>query len=227
MSENRYNLFNQIHKALRNLLYSTALDIQRTDFSMASAGETIDKVLLVLDLFEEHAHHEDMHILSMVAKCDAKLAAEFESDHEIDHKLSETLREHSAAWQKATNNKERIALGQAIFYGFNEFVAFNLYHMNREENILLFTLWKHYTDQDLLMAEKAIIESIKPETLMLESQWMMRSLSNTEIVSWLSGLRLHAPGEVYNIYVNMVQQELEPARYNNIFEALHIVPTTA
>lgn len=227
MSENRYNVFNQIHKGLRNLMYSTALDIQRTDFSQASARETVDKVLLVLDLFEEHARHEDVHLLSMVAKCDAALAADFESDHEIDLKLSETLKDHVAQWLKAASNNERIALGQAIFYAFNEFIAFNLYHMNREENILLYTLWKHYTDQDLLMAEKAIVESIKPEMLMLESQWMMRSLNNAEIVNWLSGLRLHAPGEVYNIYVNMVHQELEPARCNNIFEALHIIPATA
>ncbi|MGN6569058.1 MAG: hypothetical protein ACTHJ0_13945, partial [Flavipsychrobacter sp.] len=191
MSENRYNVFNQIHKGLRNLLYSTAIDIQRTDFVAETAKGTIDKVLLVLELFEEHAHNEDTHLLPLIEKHDAALVAEFERDHEIDHKLSETLREHAAEWIKATNNNQRIALGQAIFYGFNEFVAFNLYHMNREENILLFTLWKHYTDQDILKAERAIVESIKLETLMLESQWMMRSLNNSEIVNWLSGLRLH------------------------------------
>lgn len=227
MSETRYNIFNQIHKGLRNLLYATAVDIQRTDFALDKASETIEQVLLVLALFEEHAHNEDIHLLPMAEKCDAALVAEFERDHEIDHNLSESLREHAAEWAKATSDSQRIALGQAIFYAFNEFVAFNLYHMNREENVLLFTLWKHYTDIDLLNAEKAIIESIKPETLILESRWMMRSLSNTEIVKWLKGIRSHAPGEVYNMYLNLAQEELDTLRWKAIFDTLHIIPVTA
>ncbi|MBS1687584.1 MAG: hypothetical protein JSS96_02580, partial [Bacteroidetes bacterium] len=87
MSETRYNIFNQIHKGLRNMLYSTAVDIQRTDFALAKASATIEQVLLVLDLFEEHAHNEDCHLLPMAEKHDAVLVAEFERDHEIDHKL--------------------------------------------------------------------------------------------------------------------------------------------
>jgi hypothetical protein len=44
MSENRYNVFNQIHKALRSLLYDTAVCIQKTDFSSDAASATIEKV---------------------------------------------------------------------------------------------------------------------------------------------------------------------------------------
>lgn len=225
MSENRYNVFNQIHKALRALLYDTAVCIQKTDFSSDAASAAIEKVALVVNLFDEHAYHEDTYLFPLVTAHNAALVAEFENDHEIDHKLSETLRDHIASWAAAGTAEQRIAVGQSIFYAFNEFIAFNLYHMNKEESVLLFTLWKHYPDTALLEAEHAIVQRIKPETLMIESQWMMRSLSNPEIIQWLTGVKMGAPEEVYATYLQLAQNELPAERWLVIETALQ--PTTA
>lgn len=215
----RYNVFNQIHKGLRALLYDTALCIQQTDFNTAAAQQTIDKVLLVVDLFDEHAHHEDAHLLPLAEKHNPRLVEEFESEHEVDHRLSQSLRDHAAAWAVAATESEKVMHGQAIFYAFNEFIAFNLYHMNKEENMLLLNLWKHYTDNDLHMAERAIIENIQPETLMTESRWMMRSLSNNEIIQWLKGIQFGAPLEVFTMYFGMAQEEVSAERWQTIAAA--------
>lgn len=220
MSEKRYNVFNQIHKGLRGLLYDTALAIQQTDFSQDSAASAIEKVNLVVDLFDEHAHHEDTYLLPIVLKHNAPLVEDFEKDHEIDHKLSESLREQTVAWSKATTKAERIAIGQSLFYAFNEFIAFNLYHMNKEENVLLYTLWQHYTDAELLAVQRTIVESIKPEILMIESKWMMRSLNNTEIIEWLTGIKNGAPAEVYEMYTRLAQQELDTDRWTAVATSL-------
>ncbi|HEY1031309.1 MAG TPA: hypothetical protein VGD89_06020, partial [Flavipsychrobacter sp.] len=82
MSENRYNVFNQIHKALRALLYDTAVCIQKTDFSSDAASAAIEKIALVVNLFDEHAYHEDTYLLPLVTAHNAALVAEFENDHE-------------------------------------------------------------------------------------------------------------------------------------------------
>lgn len=220
MTDNRYNVFNQIHKGLRALLYDTALCIQQTDFSKDDASETVNKVSLVVDLFDEHAHHEDTYILPLVAVHDAALVDDFEKDHEIDHKLSDALREQVSEWTKAASKAERMAIGQSLFMSFNEFVAFNLYHMNKEENQLLYSLWKHNSDAELLTAQQAIIASINPEILMIESRWMMRSLNNDEIIKWLTGVRMGAPAEVYDIYLKMAEEELPENRYQLVINAL-------
>lgn len=220
MTDNRYNVFNQIHKGLRALLYDTALCIQQTDFSKDDASETINKISLVVDLFDEHAHHEDTYILPLVAAHDTAMVDDFEKDHEIDHKLSDALREQVNEWTKAATKSERIAIGQSLFFSFNEFVAFNLYHMNKEENQLLYSLWKHNSDETLLQAQQAIIASINPEILMIESRWMMRSLNNDEIIKWLTGVKIGAPEEVYNIYLKMAEEELPTNRYQSVISGL-------
>lgn len=220
MTDNRYNVFNQIHKGLRALLYDTALCIQQTDFSKDDASETINKISLVVDLFDEHAHHEDTYILPLVAAHDTAMVDDFEKDHEIDHKLSDALREQVNEWTKAATMSERIAIGQSLFFSFNEFVAFNLYHMNKEENQLLYSLWKHNSDETLLQAQQAIIASINPEILMIESRWMMRSLNNDEIIKWLTGIKIGAPEEVYNIYLKMAEEELPANRYQSVINGL-------
>lgn len=220
MAENRYNIFNQIHKALRARLYDTAGDIQRTDFSSDNAAVTIDKVLQVVNLFDDHAHHEDTHLLPLLNNVDAKMVADFEEEHVEDHKLSDALRQHAAAWKNASSAEERAAHGKALFYAFNAFIAFNLYHMNKEEDALLQTLWQHYTNADLLAVQKNIINSIPPEVMMAESRWMLRSLNNGEIIQWMKGVQLTAPPPAVAALTAMAQQELAPERWETIAGAI-------
>jgi hemerythrin-like domain-containing protein len=219
---NRYNVFNTIHKGLRALMYDTAAMIQRTDFSVKDAAETVNRVSWVMDVFDEHAHHEDKFLLPLAFKNNEALAQEFEKEHEVDHRLSDELRSALKAWENAGNETERATAGQAIFFAFNEFIAFNLYHMNKEENVLLLNLWNHYTDQELLAAENAIVQSIDPATLMEESKWMMRSISNPEIIGWLSGIRQAAPPPVFDIYLSLAKQEVPAERFAQVAAALGI-----
>lgn len=222
MTTNRYNVFNNIHKGLRSLMYDTAAMIQRTDFSDRAAAETVDRINWVMDIFDEHARHEDLHLLPLAFKNNEALAAEFEKEHEVDHRLSDDLRSALKGWQSADTPVAAMAAGQAIFYAFNEFIAFNLYHMNKEENVLLLNLWNHYTDQDLLAAEAAIVQSIDPATLMEESKWMMRSLSNPEIIGWLTGIRHGAPPPVFDIYFSLAKQEVPAERFTVIEKAMGV-----
>jgi len=225
--QNRYNVFNQIHKALRHLFYDTALAIQQTDFDKPSAAGTVSKVRLVLDLLDEHSHHEDTYLFPNVMQHEPALAASFGKDHEVDHKLTEELREHLAAWETATTEQQKIAHGQSIFYAFNEFVAFNLYHMNREENELLYALWKYFTDAELLQMQQQIIDSIRPEIMALESAWMMRSLSNGEIVGWLRAVKHSAPEEIHYRLMHLAKENLTSERFAEVHAAVEKAETVA
>ena len=89
---NRYNIFNQIHKGLRSLLYETALLLQRTDFtSTAESKIALDKVREVVELFEKHAHTEDTYVLPNIAEYEPAVVTVFEEEHVKDHELSEKL----------------------------------------------------------------------------------------------------------------------------------------
>lgn len=214
--DHRYNVFNNIHKALRSMLFDVHGKVQQTDFASLEAATVIEELKYVLACYDEHADHEDRFILANASKHDATLAEELEKDHETDHWLSDELRRHIAEWTSAESDDKRTTAGKKLFYALNDFIAFNLYHMNKEETHLLEVLWENYSDMEILGMEQQIVESIQPEVLMHESRWMMRSISNPEIAGWLAGVKQNAPEEVYGMFVQMAAEELPAERFESL-----------
>ncbi|GAB4016563.1 hypothetical protein GCM10028808_45410 [Spirosoma migulaei] len=223
MQNQRYNVFNQIHKGLRGMLYDTATRLQQTDFSQSGASEAVDQLAQVLLFFDDHAEHEDRFILPHIRKHDAQLIDELEKDHEIDHRLTQTLFDHIQEWKTVSSDNQREAIGQWILFAFSEFIAFNLYHMNKEENVLIYLLWKHYTDAEIREMEGEILKAIPPQTLMAESRWMMRSINDKEVVEWLMGVRQGAPVAVFDTFLQMAKEELPSERLTKVHAALELV----
>lgn len=220
MTPVRYNAFNQIHKGLRALFYDTALTIQRTDFRLEDARETIETVRLVLRLIEEHGHHEDKFILPLIIERDAGMVKRFEDDHLLDHRIVEDLELRLELWISTQDASGRAAVGEQIFRMFNQFVAFNLYHMNREEEELLPVLWDCCTDDELRDVTARIVSSIDPETLMIESVWMLRGLNDHEIAAWFLGMNAGAPPEVFTAHMELARRELTEVRFARLENAL-------
>ncbi|MGZ8518493.1 MAG: hypothetical protein ACXWWD_14145, partial [Chitinophagaceae bacterium] len=78
----RFNIFNQIHKALRAMLYDTSLALQQTHFADAEESETaLEKVGMAVDVFDKHAAHEDNFILQAIQQYEPSLADAFEQEH--------------------------------------------------------------------------------------------------------------------------------------------------
>lgn len=222
MQEPRYNVFNQIHKGLRGMLYNTAIQLQQTDFSQPEARAIVDQLEQVLVFFDEHAENEDRFILPHIRQHNAPLIDELEKDHEIDHRLTQTLFAHIRDWKTATDAAQQEPIGQRICFAFSEFIAFNLYHMNKEENVLLYLLWKHYSDAEIRQMEGEILQSIPPQTLLTESRWMMRSINDREVIGWLSGIKQGAPAEVFNGFLRMAEEELPVNRLAKVHTALEL-----
>jgi hypothetical protein len=159
-------------------------------------------------------------VFPLVMKHDAALAAEFEKDHEVDHKLTEELRDSISTFEQAASSEDKIRLGQKIFYAFNEFIAFNLYHMNKEENVLLYALWSNYSDAELMDMSHRIVASIAPDVMKIEAEWMLRSMSNDEIVVWMKGVQMGATEEMYLQLVGAAQHILPQERWLAVHAAL-------
>ena len=84
--QQRFNIFNQIHKALRALLYDTALTLQQTYFGNPDEVETaLEKLRLILDIFDKHADHEDQFVLPAIQAYEPSLVDAFEKEHVEDH----------------------------------------------------------------------------------------------------------------------------------------------
>jgi hypothetical protein len=221
MSVNRFNIFNQIHKGLRAMLYELALQIQQTDFSEVEEAEALVKeVKQVVSFFAAHAEHEDRFILPAVARHNARIIEAFAHEHMEDGFLAGLLLESVQAWQAAADATGRVKAGSDLFYHFTEFTAFNLVHMNKEERFLNEVLWQYYTDAELYELERQILASVPPDILAVESRWMMKGMSNPEIIGWLRGVKQAAPEALFFSFLALAEEELPEGRWKAVNTAL-------
>jgi Hemerythrin HHE cation binding domain len=213
----RYNSFNRVHKGLRAFLYDTALKLQQADLSdRESSQKVIEQLHTIIDLFEVHAHHEDHFFNEPLEKVNPTVATLFVNEHEEDHRLSTVLRNQLQEWNNAGTTETRSTVGLHLFYSFNEFMAFNLYHMNKEEITLNQALWNVYSDEQIVATEQALVQSVPPKNMIIYIKWMIRGCSDVEIISWMTGVRDHAPAPVYELVRSTAAYELDPLRWKAI-----------
>ncbi len=218
---NRYNMFYQVHKGLRAMLYNTACTLQQTDFfNEAEADAAIAMVEEVAELFDEHAHTEDHFVLEALQEKEPAVSALFEQEHVQDHELSNRLRSLLQIFKHADTAEHLTHAGGAIRIAFTEFLVFNLQHMAKEEAALNEILWKHFTDQQLQEITRSIVTNIPPAQMARFSKWMMAALSNTEISDWLKEVKNNAPSFVFENMLALAEQEISVARWNTIRETM-------
>lgn len=217
----RYNIFNQVHKGLRALLYETALAVQQCDFlSEADTEKTLKQVREVLELFDRHAHTEDKFILPAISEYEPAVVAAFEDEHKEDHEFGSRLKELLNLFEGLSDAAAKVDTGNAIYQSLVKFMIFNLGHMAKEEDILNKLLWRYYTDDQLKKITQQIVSGQPVDTMVLYSKWMMRGLNNAEIVNWLKDVKNKAPHFVFEGLMTISKNELDHRRWLILGEQL-------
>jgi hypothetical protein len=217
----RYNIFLQIHKGLRALLYETALQMQHTDFWNVEEGENaIEAVSDVVRLFEKHAATEDTLVFPSVEKYDPAVSDAFEQEHVKDHLLGNMLTEAMVSYREAAVINEKAEAGRRVQLAFTKFMVFNLEHMAKEEEVINPILWRHYSDPELMGITQVILSKLSQEDRIEVSRWMMRGLNNSEITGWLKGVEKNAPEDVFRSLFVTAEKELPERRFREVLENL-------
>ena len=112
----RYNVFNNIHKGLRGMLFSTQIKWQQTDFTLPEAKGIVTDLEKVLHIYDEHANHEDKFILANIIEKEPQVAGALEEDHVTDHQLSDKLRELLSQWKEAEHGRRQGSLCCRLFF---------------------------------------------------------------------------------------------------------------
>jgi hemerythrin-like domain-containing protein len=217
----RYNTFYQVHKALRAMLYETATELQRTDFNNEEeVNSVMINITTVVDVFDKHAQNEDRFVFSALEQYEPSVVDSFEQEHVRDHELSTQLRTLINIHRSLNSDDEKIQLGSALRKAFVDFLAFNLVHMAKEEDIINNLLWRYYSDEEIRAIERHIIASQTPESTAVVWRWMLRGLSNGEIINWLRTVEKNAPPVVFkNLYL-IAENELPAHRFRQVIGEL-------
>lgn len=221
MEKLRYSTFTKVHKGLRTLLFDTAILTQHTDFTKEEeVGTLTDRLNEIILLFEGHAYAEDNFVFSMVKNINPSVIDALEEEHEEDHRLSQGLQYWINMLQQPLSAEERKAAGIALLIGLNEFIAFNLTHMNKEETIVNELIWETYSDEEIKANEQKLVSNIPPEKMMRYVKWMLKGLAVHEITEWYNEVKETAPGFVFDALCEKAEEELTPQKWNEVKKGL-------
>jgi hypothetical protein len=202
------------------MLYDAANTLQQTDFADPSAMEiALEKTERVIHFFDDHADHEDTHVLPVIAGAEPALSQSFEEEHIADRQLGQNLKNAIASYRAASEDTDRLRAGHGIFYAFNAFIAFNLNHMNKEETELNEALWRQLSDDEIMGVNAKISASIAPEVSAETWRWMMRGCNNKELTGFIRILQAKAPPPVLEMALGIAREELSPDRFELVRNA--------
>ncbi|MCW3114962.1 MAG: hypothetical protein JWR18_3358, partial [Segetibacter sp.] len=201
--------FNMIHKALRAMMYDTALTLQQTYFADVREAEVaLSKVQTVIHEFEQHAYHEDTFMLPAIEAFEPGLVEEFEKEHVADIEIGNRLETLINIYRSLETSEERINCGSSISKSFRDFMVFNISHMSKEEIEISRVLWANYTDEELLELNGSLTASIPPEQKMVSAKWMLRSINKAEAITWLEAVKQSSPTFVFDALIDLAHAEL-------------------
>ena len=199
------------------MLYETAKAIQQNDFNdVQASSQLIQQIEMVIDFYEAHAYHENTIVMPAIMAYNPELVRKFEAEHEEDHALGEKLLTAVRKWKNAGTDDERFDAGQAILYAFNDFSAFNIAHMNKEELILNQELWKYLSDESIMAFTPKIVQTIEPKKLMMQNQWIFLAINAKEALMMLQGAKKTMPDAAYAGMLTLAEQNLAPEKWTYV-----------
>lgn len=217
----RYNFFNHVHKGLRAFLYDTALQVQQTDFLRTEeAIATLERVNNTLHHFTRHAFYIERFLFPFIREYNPVLANTIKQQYQANAGLAQRLRGFMTVYEHAVSSAEKTETGKALARAFTSFLVTNLDYMNREDSLINNTLWRHYNDAELQGLEKEIVSNLPSKDLAVYSKWMIRGMSNTEIIKWLRAQGKSTDTCIFHSFFLTAEKELPEHRWKQIQEAL-------
>lgn len=215
----RFDLYAQIHKALRLAMVDTLARLGSLDAGDAGQRlEAIAQLRALLDLCRAHVEKEEHHVHPAIeARC-AGRSLRVAAEH-VEHLAAiDALEAETVAFQCAPD----AAAAFRLYRHLAVFVAENLEHMDVEETVHNAALWAAYTDAELLQVHLAIVSSIEPDAMAQVLHWMLPALNPGERAELLLGLRAAAPAPAFQGALQMARQRLTAGDFARLEHALEL-----
>ncbi|MGP8145112.1 MAG: hemerythrin domain-containing protein [Thermoplasmata archaeon] len=221
-----------MHKALRSMIYSLGGRLLAVDFAdkAASAAVLADlqhefsravSATCVVCLLHEHAGAEATHIFPSVQSFEPELIRKLLEDHnEITRRLVALTR--MADELGGTEVPERrMELGARVTREANEFFAFYLAHINKEEATIVPRMRDLFTNDQMRAMQGAIMGAMPPERLASYLRWMLPSLNLSELTGMMTGVKHGAPPDFLKFVTGVGAASVDPTRWAAVRERAH------
>lgn len=201
-----FDLYRDIHKAIRSELFGVATEIARVDPSDAIAIDAVHaQIRRMISFLADHAEHEDGVIQPVLTEQLPALADRVADEHETLERRMAGLLDLSAACAGSANR--RFALHQ-LYLEWTAFTAGYLLHIDLEERVIGPALEDAVGVPRVIEMHEAIVGSIPPPEMAAALALMLPAMNLDDRVDMLGGMRMGAPAEVFSSVWNLTRSVL-------------------
>jgi uncharacterized protein (DUF2267 family) len=201
------------HKGLRNALSKLALIAGKTNYTSINSVEKLQIIAKdVFHLLKDHTATENKFILAPLEKINPSFTKDYYSHHlEID-RIEEQLLDRIMA----LNGQQTNDYGHQLYLDICQFQSHYLKHINEEDIALEAEMQKHFTDEDLMQHQIAIMGEMNFETLLLWFKYIVPARRPEENAQVLSGFKSAVPETAFNAVIEIIKNEVSENELHEI-----------
>jgi hypothetical protein len=161
---------------------------------------------------KDHTATENKFILAPLEKINPSFTKDYYSHHlEIDGIEEQLLDRIMALNGQQTNDH-----GHQLYLDICQFQSHYLKHINEEDIALEAEMQKHFTDEDLLQHQIAIMGEMNFETLLLWFKYIVPARRPEENAQVLIGFKSAAPEAAFNTVIEVIKNEISENEFHEI-----------
>lgn len=212
----RYDIYRNIHMALRAFMAETLLAVGRMDPEEASERTAVlAQVRELLGFCRMHLGKEDKFVhAAMEARAPGSYKAT-DDDHAHHMQDFDRLEAAVAAVESAVPGARQVP-AFALYRRLALFVGDNFVHMDMEETANNEVLWRTHTDAEIIAIEQAIVASLTDEQKPRSLRWMLPALPPALRQEMLTALRHSLPPPATESILALIRPHLSEAHWRKL-----------
>lgn len=214
------NIFRQVHRIGRVMLYETAISLQLTNFRSQTEAEGIaSKVNAIVLLSEDYLAKEEALLLPAIAEYEPSVADVFRQElknaivvlEELSLAAEETLR---------TGGEPRAAAGLRLETIYTQFLRTQLSLMATKEKTLNPILARYYPADFLRVLQEDLIQHDSCQASLIQVAWIIKIFEEKELVAWLKAVEKKASSQCMQLLLSAAEEQMEAQRFDRVSGAL-------
>ncbi len=222
-----FDLYRDVHKAIRAWLFEVTVDAGRLDASDRTARVAhANAVRELVRFLVFHADHEDRELQSAVERVLPDRAAEIAREHvALEARMSTLVALADLVF--ACDRDDARAAVHHLYLELASFTASYLAHQDVEERVVMPALWDALGFEALLGIHGRILASISPDDMGWSLSRMLPAMDVDDRTEMLAGMRASAPPEAFAGVCALAGQVLAAADHAALVARLDLAPVGA
>ncbi|HRH67437.1 MAG TPA: hemerythrin domain-containing protein [Bacteroidia bacterium] len=217
---NRPDVYRNIHKALRKVMFDFSYAAGRIDIWRDEQLQVLNRQFdAFVGILELHGAKEDNYSLPLLESKRAGSTKHNEEEHEQIQAEIEGLKQQMSALIDS-REAHRTDCYWNFYYAVNNFISTYLMHMQMEEIVMTNLFYELCSDEELQAMTAAILNSLTPADSMMILPNMIPAIEPSERLHMMSRIRMTALPSAFDALMKLCKEVLPPVDFLELKEEL-------